>query len=68
MTPNNPGANSASTNDWLEAMKNQSSSCAEPTHTGSDPTNILTREHFEEALKRASRRVAPVEPKARKKG
>jgi hypothetical protein len=68
MTLNNLGTNSASTNDWLEAMKNQSSSCAEPSHTGGAPTDVLTKEHFEDALRQASRRVVPVEPKARKKG
>jgi len=64
VTFNNLGTNSATTKDWLEAMKNQSSSCAEPSHTGGQSTDVLPKEHSEDALKR---RVVPVEPKARKK-
>jgi len=66
MTHANLGINSASTNDWLEAMKNQSSSGVEPRHAGTED-NILTKEHFEDALRRASRRV-PVERNGKKKG
>lgn len=34
MTFSNLGINSASTKDWLEAMKNQSSSGVEPRNSG----------------------------------
>jgi hypothetical protein len=65
MTLANLGTNSASTRDWLEAMKNQSSSGVEPRHSSGDMGSV-TKEQFESALKQASRRV-PSESAAKKK-
>jgi hypothetical protein len=65
MTLANLGNNSASTRDWLEAMKNQSSSGVESGNS-STQLNAVTKEQFEEALTRASRRV-PSESGARTK-
>jgi hypothetical protein len=66
MTLNNLGTNSASTKDWLEAMKNQSSSGVESRNTGALASTI-TKEDFETALKQASRRVPSSESAPRKK-
>lgn len=49
---------SATTYDWLEAMKNQSGSMPGPSHITGDVGSVLTREQFESALRQASRPVA----------
>jgi len=66
MTFNNFGTNSASTKDWLEAMKNQSSTGVEPRHASGELNGVLTREQFENALKEVDNR--PLERNQRTRG
>jgi hypothetical protein len=54
MTFTNLGTNSATTKDWLEAMKNQSSSSCPPSHSSAELAGSFTKEDSETALKRAS--------------
>lgn len=63
----NLGVNSATTNDWLEAMKNQSASNPKPHPTATGVSTHFTKEHFEDDLRRASRRVASSQSGSKKK-
>lgn len=65
MTFSNLGINSAGTRDWLEAMKNQSSSGVEPSNT-SGLGVTCTKEQIEAALKQAKKQV-PSEPSTGKR-
>lgn len=52
MTFTDLGINSASTKDWLEAMKNQSSSGVEPRHSSGNMNCATTKEQLETALEK----------------
>lgn len=66
MTFTNLGINSAGTKDWLEAMKNQSSSGISPSHSSGVSLGV-SREGFESAVEQASGGKIRSKPAAKKK-
>jgi hypothetical protein len=70
MTPLNLALNSASTKDWLEAMKNQSSSGTSLSHYNDKLSSSFTKEDKEDsepAQRKEARRRAASEPGPKKK-
>jgi hypothetical protein len=59
MTLNNLGTNSASTCDWLEAMKNQASISVEPYHVYEDFGVVVSKQEYDSALREAEKAGCP---------